>query len=597
MTVRALPSLRFKDPEVQKAFDALSQAIQEGNGDRGDPKNRWLTVGDAFNGVMTTLILGGGDGSGRPGGANGLLPPGGGANGLLPPGGGGGGGYSPVGPVIDAIIADVLKDPFFIFLGERINLLTGPPDMSGSIKNLMEQANNALSEAKKSLSDALDLQGSSITTLQSTTATQAQEITTLQTNVAGNSSAIVTLNRTTADQATSLTALGSRTSSSESAILTLNQTTAAQATQINTLSTRTSAAESSITQLNQTTANQATSLTNLATRTASAESSISNLMSTTPTSAQWWQGLSTDVSNAKSNIANLMSTTPTSAQWWSSLKTQVDNSSSQIVSLQQTTSNSSSRIDQLSTTVGNQTTAIQQQSSTLYTPGTGLTAQYSVKLDNAGAVSGFGLASSTGLGSRFYVRADRFAVGSPGAGDSGSDANVPFIVQTGSGWWGPPGVYIKTAFIENLTGDKIQVGTLSADRIISNSIAKTQVEYQSGTRPSNGNWQDLAIGWGYSFRSPPGTPIVLRVDIEMMTGVTQTQVTFDMNGAGGWSIAFNPYYKGGQEIDSRHLFSSYTWNVTVPSGQFATYNLRAVANYILNGYFGYAFIYITEQKA
>lgn len=56
MTVRALPTLRFKDPDVQRAYDAIREALQEGNGDRGNPNNRWLTVGDAVNGTVTRFI-------------------------------------------------------------------------------------------------------------------------------------------------------------------------------------------------------------------------------------------------------------------------------------------------------------------------------------------------------------------------------------------------------------------------------------------------------------------------------------------------------------------------------------------------------------
>lgn len=572
MTVRALPYQRFKDPEVQRAFDALSQAIQEGNGERGDPKNRWLTVNDAFNGVLTTLILGGGDGSGSPSGAGGLLPP----------GGPGGGGFTPVGPVIDAIIADILKDPFFIFLGDKINLLSGPPDMTGSINNLLEQVQNALQQGQDLLSSAIGQQGS----------------------------AIVTLQQTTADQATSLTAIGTRTAASESAIITLNQTTATQATQINSISTRTSNAESSITQLNQTTATQATSLTNLTTRTANAESSISNLMSTTPTSAAWWQGLSTDVGNAKSNISNLMSTTPTNAQWWSSLKTSVDNSASQIVNLQSTNPTSAAWYQQLSTTVGNHTAAIQQHAGTLYDPNTGLwNAQYSVKIQDGDKVAGFGLASSTGLGSRFYIRADRFAIADPSGVSDANDPRVPFIVQNGT-------VYIKRAMIEDASidsakiasldagkvtfgqmhGDRINVNTLYADRIVSNSIAKTEYYNQSGTRPANGQTQDLALSWGYGFRSSPGTPVILKLELGMATAVTQYQVYWDMWSYNGWSLFWDVYYKNGQELGSRYLYSATSRAVTVPAGQVAWFNVRASANNN-GGYFGLVDMFITEQRA
>lgn len=46
MTVRSIPVLRHKDPDVQKVLDAVREALQEGNGERGHPENRWVTVGD-----------------------------------------------------------------------------------------------------------------------------------------------------------------------------------------------------------------------------------------------------------------------------------------------------------------------------------------------------------------------------------------------------------------------------------------------------------------------------------------------------------------------------------------------------------------------
>jgi hypothetical protein len=94
---------------------------------------------------------------------------------------------------------------------------------------------------------------------------------------------------------------------------------------------------------------------------------------------------------------------------------------------------------------------------------TGLRAQYTVKIDNNGFVSGFGLASEPnqagGSTSMFYIRADRFAVGSPNGG-----AYIPFVVTTSGttdsyGNYIPPGVYMDNVTI---TRGNIQKGSIAA---------------------------------------------------------------------------------------------------------------------------------------
>ena len=92
-----------------------------------------------------------------------------------------------------------------------------------------------------------------------------------------------------------------------------------------------------------------------------------------------------------------------------------------------------------------------------------LEAQYTVKIDNNGYVSGFGLAStarnSTPV-SKFVVRADAFAIGSP-VGPASLDPVVPFTVLTTStvidGVEVPVGVYITDAFIQNASIDTLKI--------------------------------------------------------------------------------------------------------------------------------------------
>ena len=118
--------------------------------------------------------------------------------------------------------------------------------------------------------------------------------------------------------------------------------------------------------------------------------------------------------------------------------------------------------------MGNNTAAVQSAAQSI----DGLEAQYTVKIDNNGYVTGFGLAStlvnSTPF-SEFIVRADRFAISSVGQVEV-----VPFVVTTSTttlnGETVPAGVYIDQAYIKNGAISEAKIGTLSADKITSGFI-------------------------------------------------------------------------------------------------------------------------------
>ena len=126
-----------------------------------------------------------------------------------------------------------------------------------------------------------------------------------------------------------------------------------------------------------------------------------------------------------------------------------------------------SDITTLQTTTGGHTTSIQTNATSI----NGLEGQYTVKIDNNGAVAGFGLASTTtGSGditSEFIVNADRFAI--MRGGSDTTAAVVPFAVQstqqTINGETVPVGVYMDTAFIKNGTISNAKIGSLTADKI------------------------------------------------------------------------------------------------------------------------------------
>jgi hypothetical protein len=128
-----------------------------------------------------------------------------------------------------------------------------------------------------------------------------------------------------------------------------------------------------------------------------------------------------------------------------------------------------SSISTLQTTVGGHTTSISQQATSI----NGLSAQFTVKIDANGYVSGFGLASTPKDGapfSEFIVRADSFSIASPAGPGSGLSPVEPFIVRTTSttinGVTVPPGVYIRDGFIQNGT-----INNLMFDRATGNKIA------------------------------------------------------------------------------------------------------------------------------
>lgn len=97
-----------------------------------------------------------------------------------------------------------------------------------------------------------------------------------------------------------------------------------------------------------------------------------------------------------------------------------------------------------------------------------LFAQYTVKVDLNGYVSGYGLASSVVNGtptSDFIVRADSFSIGRPGG--TTPAPQLPFVVRTSSttinGESVPAGVYMRDAFIQNGTITRAKIGDAAID--------------------------------------------------------------------------------------------------------------------------------------
>lgn len=152
----------------------------------------------------------------------------------------------------------------------------------------------------------------------------------------------------------------------------------------------------------------------------------------------------------------------------------------------ETTSTSAAQILTLSSQVGGNTASLQVQARVT----NGLSGQYTVKIDNNGHVSGFGLASTTVNGtprSAFIVRADRFAIAGPNDTTDPlgtlAPTNVPFVVLTTptviNGVTYPAGVWIKTAFIADATISSAKIKDLTADKITA-GVLQAAIGFNTG---------------------------------------------------------------------------------------------------------------------
>ena len=118
------------------------------------------------------------------------------------------------------------------------------------------------------------------------------------------------------------------------------------------------------------------------------------------------------------------------------------------------------RFSAITSSVNGNTATIATQASSI----NGLEAQYTVKVDNNGYVSGFGLASTAVNGvptSEFIVLANKFSVIHPTNGLN--TPVVPFVVSGGTVYM--QNVVVQNALIESLDAGKISTGTLNTSRL------------------------------------------------------------------------------------------------------------------------------------
>lgn len=358
-------------------------------------------------------------------------------------GGDGGGGLSAgkISQMINDLQASIMESQLWIELGERIKLI----DL-----NIIKEQQQRIREVQQMAEDLLEFEG-----------------------VTG--SKIAKVEQATEDQAIVVSGLTTRVNGAESTIISLGQTTANQAQTLNSLTTRVNGAETNISTLNTTTANQANSLSNISAKVGTVESALTSEQTARVNGDNALSSkIDTQMTKVNQNIAAIQTTVNTASNATSALSTKVES---------------------LNTTVNGMSTAIQTEATARQTADNDMYAKYSVKIDQNGYVSGYGLmstANNSTPASEFIVRADRFAIGSPNNWANGSAGNnvqpkLPFIVRTSPETIGsktyPAGVYVDTGMIHRLQVDRLELMALGGYFSIVNfvnGVCSGTVHHNSG---------------------------------------------------------------------------------------------------------------------
>lgn len=183
----------------------------------------------------------------------------------------------------------------------------------------------------------------------------------------------------------------------------------------------------------------------------------------------------------------------------STLTASLNNTNAAIVTEQTTRASAdtaiASSVTTLQTTVESNTASIQQHTSTI----NGLSAQWYLKTDVNGYVSGFGMAND-GATSSFIINADKFAVVKPGS-PAGATSKIPFVVGTvnGASTVGIDGqlvvdgtILARSIAASAVTANKIAAGAVTANKVAANAINGDHIQAQSSIKLNEGG--KLTVG-------------------------------------------------------------------------------------------------------
>lgn len=397
-------------------------------------------------------------------------------------------------------------------ISEQVARATADEAVTTSLTTLIAQtgadAQAAITTEQTARTTADSALASEITTLTSTVTTNNTTLNALITNEATT--------RANADsaEASARTALAARVTTAEGAITT---SAAAIVTEQTARATADTALASSITALTATVGTNTAAISTEATARANADSAfttqletlssvvddnIAAISSEATTRATADSALSTQLTaltstvNTNNTSVNAAITTEatTRASADSALSTQITNLQSTVttnnttqtaaISTEATTranadSALASNITTLQTTVNGQTTSIQTNATSI----DGINAKYTVKIDNNGYVSGYGLISTLNNATptaEFAVIADRFSIAPVATNPTAVDGS-PFFVLTAPQVIGgvtiPAGTYMKSAFIHDatITTAKINNAAITNAKILDGAITNAKI--------------------------------------------------------------------------------------------------------------------------
>lgn len=392
----------------------------------------------------------------------------------------------------------------------RVTTAEGTISTSSAKITALETTVNNGSTGVAATSTALGLLTTRVTTAEGTITSQGSAITALQSTVNNGSTGVVATAAALATLTTTVTTQGGTITTHSGQILTLENTVndpstgvAANASAVSALGTRVTTAEGSIT---------------------SQGSAITALQST--------------VNNGSTGVA-------ATASALSALTTTVTTQGGQITTL-------SGQYTTLNTTVGTNSATISSHTTSI----NGLEAEYMVKINVNGRVSGFGLVG--GATSAFTILADQFSIVSP---YNDAVTAVPFIVQTTTTTVGgvsvPAGVYISDAFIMN--------GTVTNAKIANAAIDNAKIASLSANKITTGTLDTSRLNIdGVSLISDGG---VLKLGSVSISNLTAGSITATYIAANGVNI-IDTFSNGSVSIPTNATYTNIlsTGNVYKDSG-------------------------------
>lgn len=348
------------------------------------------------------------------------------------------------------------------------------PELNQSIADAQSTLNTAVASIdteKKRLSSAIV----DINTLKQSNNAKTQEIANLTQTVSGHTSQVRELGVTTGDLSQKYSQVKTQANNATSEITAIKQTQGGQATSVERIRSE-MANKASTASVNSLTESLASKERALSRRINTVESSVSgntssintlNQILTTKERAlttkqeQLTAQLANKASVASINTLNQSLTTKERAlteqinRAKSEMGGRITQISNETRTLTTTNQSLAERINTVQTTLNGQTASIQQHAQSL----NGLSAQWTLKVQSGGIVSGIGLASNNGV-SDFAVIADKFYVASP-QGDKKPMFSVITRPTTINGTTVPA--------VVSLNGDLIGSGTISGDKIRANT--------------------------------------------------------------------------------------------------------------------------------